>query len=88
MKKWLCNIASEFVEGLADGFLILFGGASVAQFSTELPRIPPVQALCSVLLAGVWYVASYIKKNPPPFGADSTQPSALSPQPTATPPTS
>lgn len=87
MKKWLCNIASEFVEGLADGFLILFGGASVAQFSTELPRIPPVQALCSVALAGVWYVASYIKKNPPPF-AQAAEPVPPSPSATSTSPQS
>lgn len=69
MRKWLCNLASEFFEGLADGTLILFGGSAVAQYSAEsLPRVPPMQALCTVLLAGIWYVAAFIKKNPPPFG--------------------
>lgn len=82
MKKWLCSLASEFLEGLADGTLILFGGSAVAQYGAEtLPRVPPMQALCTVLLAGVWYVAAFIKKNPPPFGEVAAPAPAVPPTP-------
>jgi len=80
MKKWFCSVATEFVEGCADGFLVTSGGASVATAVAQAAAVSPLQLLCSVLLCGVWYVASFVKKNPPPFGADSPQPSALSAQ--------
>lgn len=80
--KWLCAVATEFVEGLADGFIIAAGGAQVAQISSATSTIRALtlgELAGSIFIAGVWYVAAFIKKNPPPFGQS---------EPVATPPPS
>lgn len=76
MKTWLSNLASEFVEGLADGFLILQGGTTAAAAFVSNPEqaqqlmrvLTPQQVGITMLLTGAYYVASFVKKNPPPFG--------------------
>jgi len=69
LKSWLSAVAAEFVEGLADGFIIVAGGAQTAQAATgNLRVLTPQELLISMLLAGAWYVAAFVKKNPPPFG--------------------
>lgn len=82
LKSWLCSAASEFVEGLADGFIIVSGGAQAAQLATTQVRALSLEEIgASILIAGVWYVAAFIKKSPPPFG-QSAEPTV---PPTATP---
>jgi hypothetical protein len=72
LKSWLCSVASEFVEGIADGFIIVAGGAQAAQVATANVRaLTPQELVGSILIAGVWYVAAFVKKNPPPFGQDA-----------------
>lgn len=77
MKNWLCDLASEFCEGLADGFLIPSGGATA---TAAVGGLTPeqVQALLgalslkaigtTMLITGCYYMASFVKKNKPPFG--------------------
>ncbi len=75
LKTWLCAVASEFIEGLADGFIIVAGGTQAAQIATANVRaLTPQELVSSILLAGVWYVAAFVKKNPPPFGQESAAP--------------
>ena len=76
LSRWLCACASEFVEGLADGFIIVAGGAQAAAAATSAVRaVSPTEIACSILVAGLWYVAAYVKKNPPPFGQGNDSPS-------------
>lgn len=64
---WANELVSQFIEGAADSFLIVSGGAAVAQTGAlALPTITPKQLLCSVLLGGLWYVAAFLKKTPTP----------------------
>jgi hypothetical protein len=73
IKAWLCDAAAEFVEGLADGFIIVSGGAQAAQITSAQVRGLTLEELgISMLLAGCWYVAAFVKKNKPPFGQTST----------------
>jgi hypothetical protein len=75
-KLWICAVASEFVEGLADGFIIVAGGAQTAQAVTASVRaLTPQELASSILVAGIWYVAAFVKKNPPPFGQTEIPPS-------------
>jgi hypothetical protein len=72
LKIWFCAAAAEFSEGLADGFIIVAGGSQAAQIATDKIRaVSPQELLSSILLAGIWYVAAFVKKNPPPFGQSS-----------------
>jgi len=67
IRLWLMALLSEFIEGCADSFLVVSGGAAVAQTgAVALPTITPLQLLYSVLIGGVWYAASYLKKTPLP----------------------
>jgi len=82
---WLCAVASEFVEGVADAFLVVSGGVSLSQTMPEaLPTLTHTQLLSSILLGGAWYAASFIKKTPPPFG-QSLPPSVDTPATTTSP---
>jgi len=82
LKNWLCSIASEFVEGIADGFIIVSGGAQTfaAMSADKVSALTLQQLGYSMLLAGAWYVAAFVKKNPPPFGQSADTP----PPPAAT----
>jgi hypothetical protein len=84
LKIWAMAILSEFIEGFADGFLIVSGGAAVSQTGAiTLPTATPAQLLYSSLLGGAWYAAAYIKKNPRP-ASDPTEPAPVSTSSTTT----
>jgi len=52
LSRWLCACASEFVEGLADGFIIVAGGAQAAAAATSAVRaVSPQEIACSNTLA-------------------------------------
>ena len=71
LKDWLCAVAAEFVEGLADGFIIVSGGAQAAQVASDAVRaLTPQELVSSIFIAAIWYVAAFVKKNPPPFGGN------------------
>lgn len=64
---WVNALVAEFIEGCADAFLVAAGGAAVAGTGAAgLPAVTPGQLATSVLIGGVWYVASFLKKTPTP----------------------
>lgn len=65
--RWLTALGSEFIEGCADAFLIVSGGAAAAQAGAlQLPTLTLAQLGYSVLLGGLWYAAAFLKKTPLP----------------------
>lgn len=75
LKSWLCDAAAEFVEGVADAFIVVSGGATAVQIASDkLQALTPLQLGYSMLISGCWYVAAFVKKNKPPFGKNAANP--------------
>ena len=73
---WANELAAQFIEGASDSFLIVMGGSAIAQTGAiALPSVTPKQLGLSVLLGGLIYAASYLKKTPLPSALPPTAPS-------------
>lgn len=74
-KVWFIGLASEFIEGACDAFLIAAGGSTAGQMlNAEIPSMTPQQLGLSVLLGGTIYLASQLKKHPLPTVSNEPTP--------------
>lgn len=64
---WLHGLLAEFIAGAADAFLIVGGGATVAQATIPSAESTTLRAmLAGLALAGLRRAATYLKTNPLP----------------------
>lgn len=65
---WIQGMTGQFIEGAADAFIIVMGGSTASAVISKSPVLPMTvnQVGTSILLGGLLYLATFLKKNPLP----------------------